>query len=51
MSRTGKDCKIKGVVCKYRSRVSATVVGILSRLWFASGYVTLRNIIVIVKSM
>ena len=40
----------KGVVRKYRSRVSATVVGILGRLWFASGYVTLRNIIVIRKS-
>ena len=40
----------KGVVRKYRSRVSATVVGMLGRLWFASGYVTLRNIIVICKS-
>ena len=40
----------KGVVCKYRSSLSATVVGILGRLWFTSGYVTLRNIIVIRKS-
>ena len=42
---------LKGyVVRKYRSHVSATVVGILGRLWFASDYVTLRNIIVIRKS-
>ena len=41
---------IKGVVRKYRSRVSATVVVILGRLWFASGYVTVCNIIVIRKS-